>query len=60
MVRFPLWSRRLREDGGGKTLLHAQNEYGEKGKAVPVNPKAVSRNELYGFLHPATASGRKA
>ena len=37
-----------------KTLLHAQNAYGEKGKAVPVNPKAVSRNELYGFLHPAT------
>ena len=37
-----------------KTLLHAQNAYGEKGRAVPVNPKAVSRNELYGFLHPAT------
>jgi len=37
-----------------KTLLHAQNAYGEKGRAVPVNPKAVSRNELYGMLHPAT------
>ena len=37
-----------------KTLLNAQNKFGEKGRAVPINPKAVTRNELYGFLHPST------
>ena len=37
-----------------RTLLLAQNKYGEKSRAVPVNPKAVYRNELYGFLHPST------
>eukprot|EP00227_Mantoniella_beaufortii_P011774 CAMPEP_0197579874 /NCGR_PEP_ID=MMETSP1326-20131121/3768_1 /TAXON_ID=1155430 /ORGANISM="Genus nov. species nov., Strain RCC2288" /LENGTH=4505 /DNA_ID=CAMNT_0043143449 /DNA_START=243 /DNA_END=13760 /DNA_ORIENTATION=+ len=37
-----------------RTLLNAQNKYGEKGRAVPINPKAVTRNELYGNLHPST------
>lgn len=31
-----------------------QNEMGEKTVFKPVNPKAVTRNELYGNLHPAT------
>jgi GTPase SAR1 family protein len=37
-----------------KTLLRAQNNYGEKTIYKPVNPKAVTRNELYGALHPTT------
>ena len=27
---------------------------GEKTSFKPINPKAVTRNELYGFLHPQT------
>ena len=37
-----------------KTLQHAQNAYGEKSIAKMINPKAVLRNELYGYLHPST------
>jgi dynein heavy chain len=37
-----------------KTLLRAQNNFGEKTIFKPINPKAVTRNELYGFLHPST------
>ena len=37
-----------------KTLRLAQNMYGEKSDAKPINPKSVTRNELYGFLHPTT------
>mmetsp|Transcript_25005 Transcript_25005/g.85566 ORF Transcript_25005/g.85566 Transcript_25005/m.85566 type:complete len:4525 (+) Transcript_25005:136-13710(+) len=37
-----------------KTLLLAQKNYGESGHAKPINPKSVSRNELYGFLNPQT------
>ena len=37
-----------------KVLRHAQLELGEKTVYKPVNPKAVTRNELYGYLHPAT------
>ncbi|KAK9808985.1 hypothetical protein WJX72_007373 [[Myrmecia] bisecta] len=37
-----------------KTLMRAQQNFGEKTVYKPINPKAVTRNELYGFLHPAT------
>lgn len=37
-----------------RTLMRAQLNHGEKTVYKPVNPKAVTRNELYGFLHPAT------
>ncbi|MEW5311809.1 MAG: hypothetical protein WDW38_003494 [Sanguina aurantia] len=37
-----------------RTLMRAQINHGEKTVYKPVNPKAVTRNELYGFLHPAT------
>jgi dynein heavy chain len=37
-----------------KTLRHAQMELGEKTNFKPINPKAVTRNELYGYLHPST------
>ena len=37
-----------------KTLRHAQMELGERTVYKPINPKAVTRNELYGYLHPAT------
>lgn len=37
-----------------RTLMRAQNNYGEKTQAKPINPKSVTRNELYGFLHPTT------
>ena len=37
-----------------KTLAKAQNAFDEKTITRPVNPKAVTRNELYGFLHPST------
>ena len=37
-----------------KTLLHAQNAFGERSIAKTINPKAVLRNELYGYLHPST------
>lgn len=35
-----------------RTLMKAQNNAGEKTVYRPINPKAVTRNELYGFLHP--------
>ncbi|GAX84980.1 hypothetical protein CEUSTIGMA_g12401.t1, partial [Chlamydomonas eustigma] len=37
-----------------RTLMKAQLALGEKTIYRPVNPKAVTRNELYGNLHPAT------
>lgn len=37
-----------------RTLMKAQNNAGEKTLYKPINPKAVTRNELYGFLHPQT------
>ena len=37
-----------------KTLMRAQNNFGEKTVFKPINPKAVTRNELYGYLHPST------
>lgn len=37
-----------------KTLLRAQNNFGEKTIFRPINPKSVTRNELYGYLHPTT------
>ncbi|KAK9866454.1 hypothetical protein WJX84_011662 [Apatococcus fuscideae] len=37
-----------------KTLMRAQQNFGEKTVYKPINPKAVTRNELYGYLHPAT------
>lgn len=35
-----------------RTLMKAQNNAGEKSVYRPINPKAVTRNELYGYLHP--------
>ena len=45
--------------GTGKTriwqvLLASQNKFGEKGMAKTLNPKAVTRNELYGYVSMAT------
>ena len=37
-----------------KTLINAQIKHGEKSRSIPINPKAVTRNELYGFMHPST------
>jgi dynein heavy chain len=37
-----------------RTLMKAQLAHGEKTIYRPINPKAVTRNELYGYLHPAT------
>ncbi|KAF6251999.1 flagellar outer dynein arm heavy chain beta [Scenedesmus sp. NREL 46B-D3] len=37
-----------------RTLMKAQNNAGEKTVYKPINPKAVTRNELYGYLHPST------
>ena len=37
-----------------RTLQRAQNMHGEKTIFKPINPKAVTRNELYGYLHPST------
>ena len=34
--------------------MKAQNNAGEKTVCKPINPKAVTRNELYGYLHPQT------
>ena len=42
-----------------RTLLKAQNAAGEKTVYRPINPKAVTRNELYGFLHPQTREWRE-
>lgn len=35
-----------------RTLMKAQNIYGERTVFRAINPKAVTRNELYGCLHP--------
>ncbi len=35
-----------------RTLMKAQLNAGEKTVYRPINPKAVTRNELYGYLHP--------
>eukprot|EP01046_Picozoa_sp_COSAG06_P029046 COSAG06_NODE_2665_length_6474_cov_19.662745_2_plen_1866_part_01 len=45
--------------GSGKTriwqvLMDSQNKFGEKGMAKTLNPKAVTRNELYGYVSMAT------
>lgn len=37
-----------------RTLMKAQNNHGEKTIFRAINPKAVTRNELYGYLHPQT------
>jgi dynein heavy chain len=37
-----------------RTLMKAQNNFGEKTVHRAINPKAVTRNELYGYLHPQT------
>ena len=37
-----------------QTTLDAQNRYGEKGVANKLNPKGVTRNELYGYVSIAT------
>jgi hypothetical protein len=37
-----------------RTLMKAQNAAGERTVYRPINPKAVTRNELYGYLHPQT------
>ena len=37
-----------------KTLQRAQQLIGEKTQAKPINPKAVTRNELYGYVNRAT------
>jgi hypothetical protein len=39
-----------------RTLMKAQNNAGEKTVYRPINPKAVTRNELYGYLHPQVGS----
>lgn len=42
-----------------KTLARAQNNFNEKTVTKPINPKSVTRNELYGSLHPATREWRE-
>ncbi|EFN51784.1 hypothetical protein CHLNCDRAFT_37234 [Chlorella variabilis] len=37
-----------------RTLMKAQNILGERTVFRAINPKAVTRNELYGYLHPQT------
>jgi dynein heavy chain len=37
-----------------RTLAKAQNLFGEKATINSLNPKSVTRNELYGYIHPAT------
>jgi len=37
-----------------KVLSKAQNLFGEKATINVLNPKSVTRNELYGYIHPAT------
>lgn len=37
-----------------RTLMRAQNNFGEKTIFRTINPKAVTRNELHGYLHPQT------
>ena len=40
-----------------RTLARAQNDAGERTVVRPINPKAVTRNELYGYLHPQVCVG---
>ena len=42
-----------------RTLQRAQNNFGERTQSKPINPKSVTRNELYGFVHPATREWRE-
>ena len=35
-----------------KTLSKAENVFGEKSTINVLNPKSVTRNELYGYIHP--------
>ncbi|GBF97683.1 flagellar outer dynein arm heavy chain beta [Raphidocelis subcapitata] len=42
-----------------RTLMKAQNNAGERTVYRPINPKAVTRNELYGYLHPQTREWRE-
>jgi dynein heavy chain len=37
-----------------RVLAKAQNLFGEKATINVLNPKSVTRNELYGYIHPAT------
>ena len=37
-----------------KVLSKAENIFGEKSTINALNPKSVSRNELYGYIHPGT------
>ena len=37
-----------------RTLQRAQNNAGERTRSCPINPKSVTRNELYGYVHPAS------
>eukprot|EP00736_Rhodelphis_marinus_P010572 Rmarinus@m.9666 len=37
-----------------KALLRSQNMFGEKSTYQALNPKGVTRNELYGYISPAT------
>jgi dynein heavy chain len=37
-----------------RTLQRAQNNFGERTQSRPINPKSVTRNELYGYVHPTT------
>jgi dynein heavy chain len=37
-----------------RTLAKAQSAAGEKTVVKALNPKSVTRNELYGYLHPST------
>ncbi|KAK9843805.1 hypothetical protein WJX81_007069 [Elliptochloris bilobata] len=42
-----------------RTLMRAQQLFGEKTVYKPINPKSVTRNELYGSLNPATREWRE-
>ena len=42
-----------------RTLLRAQQNFGEKSVYKPINPKSVTRNELYGNLHETTREWRE-
>lgn len=41
-----------------RTLQRAQNNFGERSHSKPINPKSVTRNELYGYVHPTTREAR--
>ena len=42
-----------------RTLQRAQNNAGERTQSKPINPKSVTRNELYGYVHPSTREWRE-